>query len=140
MRIDPVARGFGDQRRQKRIVVAGDERDVLRYPQPALGEHTGGREVSVGIAHHEGGGRILLVKESTQGARDGIDVVAVISDHGGGVAVRRPTHAFDKSALAVHIAGPPGFAVEQCEAAVSGAQEDPGGVPANRAVIQIIVG
>lgn len=82
-----VSGGGGLEVGEERVVLTGDERDVVGDTQAAFGEECEGGEVGVGVGDDEAGGamRGLGVKDAHEAFFNAGRINVVIDDTGGGV-------------------------------------------------------
>lgn len=138
--VERIARGLGCEIGEKRVVVAGDEGNVLRDTERALREKGDRTEIVDGVGDEKGGGRGGLVEEAGEEAVDAGDGAIVPHDDRLNVAVGGAAEGVGETGFALDIPGALRLAGKKGEAAVAVAEHRPGGVAAAGEIVFVDVG
>lgn len=138
--VERISRGLGGEVGEERVVVAGDEGNVLRDAERALREKGDRAEIVDGVGDEQGGGRGGLVEEAREEAVDAGDGAVVAHDDGLNVAVGGAAEGVSEPGFALDVPGALRLPGEKGEAAMPVAEQRPRGVAAAGEVVFVDVG
>lgn len=134
-RLDAVAGHGGNDMLKDEIVVARDQRDVLRDPDSAACQMAENGEDMMGMGNQQSG---RMIGDGQEPIKLGTDTLAgaVVMTHGN-TRVRMMADTVVKAAFAFAVARKNRPGVDQSEVAMTFGQKTTGGVPAKGVIVQV---